>query len=113
MRSRILRMAFLFGSPGWLFLLRVDQCPVGFHMPDLMGAAPIPAIGDCTMADDLSQTIAENAQGPAKASGDSGSMEQHPLPDQIAADKYLESKKATRRQGLGIGLKKLVPPGTD
>ena len=58
-------------------------------------------------------TIRENAQGPAKASGDSGSMEQHSLPDQIAADRYLESKKAARSKGLGIGLKKLVPPGTD
>jgi hypothetical protein len=65
------------------------------------------------MADDLTDTIATNAQGPAKASGDSGSMEQHPLPDQIAADRYLESKKAARGKGLGIGLKKLVPPGTD
>ena len=65
------------------------------------------------MADDLEQTIRDNAQGPAKATGDSGSMEQHPLPDQIATDRYLESKKATRRRGLGISLKKLVPPGTD
>ena len=65
------------------------------------------------MADDLSETILENAQGPAKASGDAGSMEQHPLPEQIAADRYLESKKAARRKGLGIALKKLVPPGTD
>ncbi len=65
------------------------------------------------MSDELSQVIETNAQGPAKASGDSGSMEQHPLPDQIAADRYLESKKAARRKGLGIGLKKLVPPGAD
>jgi hypothetical protein len=65
------------------------------------------------MADDLDDTIRESAQGPAKATGDSGSMEQHPLPDQIAADRYLQSKRATRRNGLGIGLKKLVPPGTD
>ena len=65
------------------------------------------------MADDLESAIRENAQGPAKASGDSGSMEQHSLPDQIAADRYLESKKASRKKGLGIGLKKLVPPGTD
>lgn len=65
------------------------------------------------MADDLEQTILDNAQGPAKATGDSGSMEQHPLPEQVAADRYLQSKKATRRKGLGIGLKKLVPPGTD
>ena len=65
------------------------------------------------MADDLAQTISDNAQGPAKASGDAGSMEQHSLPDQIAADRYLESKKAARGKGLGIGLKKLVPPGAD
>jgi len=65
------------------------------------------------MIDDLVDIIRDNATGPAKASGDSSSMEQHSLPDQIAADKYLESKKAVRRKGLGIGLKKLVPPGTD
>jgi hypothetical protein len=65
------------------------------------------------MAEDLADTIRTNAEGPSKASGDSGSMEQHPLPDQIAADRYLESKKAARRKGLGIGMKKLVPPGTD
>lgn len=65
------------------------------------------------MPDDLKQTILENAQGPAKASGDSGSMEQHSLPDQIAADRYLASKQATRKKGLGISMKKLVPPGTD
>jgi hypothetical protein len=65
------------------------------------------------MADDLDEVIKQNAQGPAKASGDSSSMEQHSLPDQIAADRYLESKKAARRKGLGIGLKKLVPPGAD
>jgi hypothetical protein len=65
------------------------------------------------MPDDLTEAISESAKGPAKASGDSGSMEQHPLPDQIAADRYLESKKAARSKGLGIGLRKLVPPGTD
>lgn len=65
------------------------------------------------MADDMVDIIRENAQGPAKASGDSSSMEQHPLPDQIAADRYLESKRAARKKGLGIGLKKLIPPGTD
>ena len=65
------------------------------------------------MSEDLEQTITENAQGPAKASGDSSSMEQHSLPDQIAADRYLESKKAAKKKSLGIGLKKLVPPGTD
>jgi hypothetical protein len=65
------------------------------------------------MADDLEQTIRDSAQGPFEAHGDSGGMRQHKLPDQVTADRYLESKKATRRKGLGIGLKKLVPPGTD
>jgi len=65
------------------------------------------------MADDLDNAIRENAQGPAEAHGDSGGMKQHSLPDQVAADRYLEGKKATRKKGLGIGLKKLVPPGTD
>jgi hypothetical protein len=65
------------------------------------------------VAVDLEQTIRENAAGPARASGDAGSMEQHPLPAQIAVDRYLEGKKATRRRGLGVRLKKLVPPGTD
>jgi hypothetical protein len=46
------------------------------------------------MPEDLSPTIQENAQGPKRAQGDSGSVEQHPLPDQIAADKYLASRAA-------------------
>ena len=61
------------------------------------------------MADDLEQTIEDNAAGPKRARGDSGEMEQHPLPDQIAADRYLEAKKASRK-GLGIRTTKLVPP---
>ena len=65
------------------------------------------------MADSLEDTIVDNAKGPSKASGDSGSMEQHSLPDQIATDRYLENKKAARRKGLGVGMKKLVPPGAD
>ena len=54
------------------------------------------------MAEELDNSIQQNAAGPRKASGDSGSVEQHALPDQIAADKYLESKKASRAKGLGI-----------
>ena len=61
---------------------------------------------------DLEENIADNAAGPRKAKGDSGEIEQHPLPDQIAADRYLQSRKATRTKGLGIALKKLSPPGS-
>lgn len=64
------------------------------------------------MAEKLEDAIQDNAQGPKKASGDSGAVEQHSLADQIAADKYLESKKASRKKGLGIKLAKISPSGT-
>ncbi len=62
------------------------------------------------MAEELDNSIKTNAQGPSKASVDGVNVEQHSLPDQIAADKYLESKKASRAKGLGIRLVKLSPP---
>lgn len=66
-----------------------------------------------SMADDLDDTIEQNAKGPAKASGDAGSVEQHPLPDQIDADRYLASKEAAKQKQRGLRFNKLVPPGTD
>lgn len=65
------------------------------------------------MADDLEQTIRDGATAPRKAKGDNVEMEQHPLPDQIAADKYLASKNATKRKGLGVSLKKISPSGAE
>ena len=65
------------------------------------------------MPSDLDDTIEQNAKGPAKASGDAGSVEQHPLPDQIEADRYLASKEAAKQKQRGLRLNKLVPPGTD
>ena len=64
------------------------------------------------MGEELDNSIKENAAGPRKASGDSGAVEQHGLHDQIAADKYLESKKASRAKGLGVKLAKISPGGT-
>jgi hypothetical protein len=64
------------------------------------------------MTEPLDNTIETNASGPRKASGDSGSVEQHSLADQIAADKYLESRKASRSPGLGVKLAKISPGGT-
>ena len=60
----------------------------------------------------LENAIEENAMGPKKASGDAGSVEQHPIADQIAADKHLASKRAAHSQGLGIQLAKISPGGT-
>lgn len=64
------------------------------------------------MSDTLDTAIQDNAAGPRKASGDAGSVEQHELTDQIAADKYLESKRASRAKGLGVKLAKIAPGGT-
>ncbi|MFN9436032.1 MAG: hypothetical protein ACK6DC_14000 [Planctomycetota bacterium] len=65
------------------------------------------------MADELDDTIRQNAQGPAKAAGDAGSVEQHKLSDQIAADRYLESKEAAKSKRRGLAFNKLVPPGAE
>ena len=56
--------------------------------------------------------IRENAEGPAKASGDAGSIEQHKLPEQIEADRYLCSKEAAKSKRRGLRFNKLIPPGT-
>ena len=63
------------------------------------------------MADEVENAIRENAQGPAKAAGDAGSVEQHKLADQIAADKYLASKEAAKSKRRGLVFNKLIPPG--
>jgi len=63
-------------------------------------------------APNLDQTIRNNAAQPAKASVDGQSVEQHPLKDQIEADRYLASKDAARKPGLGIKFAKIVPPGS-
>ncbi len=63
------------------------------------------------MAEDgLKQSIEENAKGPAKASGDAGSVEQHKLTDQIAADKHLAGKDAVAKPHRGLRFNKIGPP---
>jgi len=69
--------------------------------------------GTSTIADDLQNKIREDAEGPAKAAGDAGSVEQHKLTDQIEADRYLTSKEATKSKNRGLRFNKLVPPGAD
>ncbi|WP_460182242.1 hypothetical protein [Thermopirellula anaerolimosa] len=64
------------------------------------------------VADNLDDTIRQNAQGPAKVAGDAGSVEQHPLPDQVAAARYLQSAEAVQRKHRGLRFGKFVPPGT-
>ena len=64
------------------------------------------------MADDLANTIRESAEGPKSASGDSGSMQQHSLPDIVLADKHLGAKKAMTKRNFGLTRVQIIPPGT-
>ena len=64
------------------------------------------------MADELDDTILENAQGPESASADGVSTKQHALRDQIETDKYLASKEARRNPLKGFVRAKIVPPGS-
>lgn len=62
----------------------------------------------------IAESIETNATGPAKASGDSSSVEQHKLTDQIAADKHLAGQAGVNNpKHRGLRLNKLVPPGAD
>jgi hypothetical protein len=62
------------------------------------------------LSDDLQDDIRQNAEGPAKASGDAGSVEQHKLTEQIEADRYLSAKEAAKDKRRGLRFNKLVPP---
>lgn len=59
----------------------------------------------------LEDEIRENAYGPKSAEIDGQRVEQHSLPDQIAADKYLASKKAIRSSNSGLKITKLCHSG--
>jgi hypothetical protein len=61
--------------------------------------------------ENLDVTIAENAAGPASMNVDGNSATQHPLPDQIAADKYLAAKRSQASPGLGLRFVKVIAPG--
>lgn len=56
----------------------------------------------------MADEIRENASGPAKASGDAGSVEQHMLTDQIAVDKHLAGKEAVTKLHRGLLFSKSV-----
>jgi hypothetical protein len=56
--------------------------------------------------------LIDNARNPKRVQGDSGSVEQHSLQDQIAVERFLQSKKATHNKGLGIRIFKISPDGS-
>lgn len=64
------------------------------------------------MPDDVQSAIQQNALGPSSARGDSGEVRQHPLPEQIAADKYLAANQGFKKNHGGIRMVKLQAPGS-
>lgn len=60
---------------------------------------------------DLQTQIEQAATSPASAASDGVSVTQRSLRELIDADRYLASKAAANRKGLGIKLCKLVPHG--
>lgn len=63
------------------------------------------------MPDELQEQIAENARAPRRVRGDEGEVEEHPLKEQIEADRYLAAREATRNKRRGLRFTKLKPPG--
>lgn len=61
---------------------------------------------------DLSETIETAATKPQKASSPAGSVEMPPLPDVIAADKYLKGQTAQTKASRGMRLSQIIPPGS-
>lgn len=61
----------------------------------------------------IADAIKENAAGPYKAAGDSVSVEQHSIQDQIAADRYLASKRAANKPHRGLRFSRIIPPGAE
>lgn len=64
------------------------------------------------MADSpLKSEIEANAGGPQAMTGDEGSVTQHNLKDQIAADRYLAGQAAATAKSTGLYFRKIAPPG--
>jgi len=59
---------------------------------------------------DLSDKIAENAQGPSEVSIDDQTVRQHGLRDQIEADRYAKANAATKK-AFPLRRARSVPPG--
>ncbi len=59
----------------------------------------------------MEEAIRKNAAGPKSAEVDGQKVEQHSLPDQIAADNYLASKKALKSRNSGLKISKLCHSG--
>ena len=61
---------------------------------------------------ELEQKIKDNASGPKSAESDGQKVEQHSIADQIAADRYLNSKQAMRKHTQGFKITKMSASGS-
>ena len=108
---------FFFARVRWLSDSGMDWS--GFqqrlHTPRQAGSIPAPA----NMADgstsspqgDLTESIAQNAQGPASAESDGFKVTQHLPTQQIAADKHVGAKAAGKNPAKALVRMKIVPSG--
>jgi len=64
-----------------------------------------------SVVEDLEQRIRDAAAGPARASNETGAVDQQPLGELIEADRYLASKDAAASPRKSLRFTKLVPPG--
>lgn len=62
--------------------------------------------------DTVSNALADALTGPAAVSGDAGSVTARPIPDLIAAHKYLSGIAAASSRTRGLRFNRLVPDGT-
>ena len=60
---------------------------------------------------DLTDTIADNATNPTSVTADGITVNQNPLSEVIAADKYLQSRAARNKAPFGIVIAGIVAPG--
>lgn len=65
----------------------------------------------CEPESNHEDAIRTAAQGPAKVSGDAGSVEQQKRTDLIEADRYLAEKCAVEKTSARMRFNMLVPPG--
>jgi hypothetical protein len=70
-------------------------------------------LGSKTEGEAVTDQIKTNANLPKRVKGDEGEMEQHSIPDQIAADKYDAAKTAVVKKHRGLRFTKLRAGGAE
>ena len=63
------------------------------------------------MSEITAETIATNAAKPRAITGDRGSVQQHPIADQIAAAKFRAGQSAMSRTNKGLRMFATTAPG--